>query len=255
MNTNSDRLEELSDALINLGAVKQQVLSIVGDVRDVEPLLSRIKRLKNNAMLSRSGLIKDFVTKWEGSLANRDFRLSQEEADSMARSCDELRFRMLSSALGAWPQGFFADAGNSNRPASNTIVHGRSGICHATFGSYVIILMPDFREQALYDLAAADLETVYDGLQGRRSNWVIDFSSVEHAPSILFMAHLVALKGALTKTGSVLALVWLRDRLFAPAFLKQLKAAFDLQFKGGHFFSRAAAEVWEKTEARPFPAA
>lgn len=235
-----DAAASFYQSLGRLGACKQEIAWCAQRSRDLGAVLNRVREVLNDELLVQSAPLPALLDRLESNLSSGEQYLPPSEALALMDSCDELRFRILAVALGISAKDHIKQAANEAQAESSPIIRGPGGITYARLGNNLVLLLPRFESRETQEAAMRGLLSIFDSPWGQRLNWLIDFSSVAHAPPVLFWGVLKTLKKDLERCARAMALTWLRQGLFPPRLGAKLIAEFKLKPIGGHFFSSPA---------------
>lgn len=172
--------------------------------------------------------------------------LSPADRQMLIGACEELRLRMIASALSSIAD----DAASQARKAGivsalisevagsvgSLVIHGYGGVIHALVESTRVIIVPRVSNEEGSEVVYEELLDIYDRKSSDES-WVIDLSQVTDLTWEL-LDNLIAFAVKLRKEGEDFHLCWLRPDLVSPKQMKRLRKHFDLQSIGGHYFSK-----------------
>lgn len=210
--------------------------------------LGELQLLRKNSPLGEQSSFNNLCLMLQERLAHatkRSSSLSPKSRREMIEACDELRIRIVASALSV-AQCLGGSAGSADELLDNleegvpenllgTIVHGPAELTHAGIGTTRVLILPRFENQHQFAKINEGLFGLLESLP-EVQNWIIDFSLVEELPP-LFFANLYAAVRQLRLGGSDLHLCWVSPELFSPAQLPKCQAFFRLKLVGGYYFS------------------
>lgn len=172
--------------------------------------------------------------KIEKQRSDVDSLAAPQEGKVMLELCDQIRWRMLSVAMGAYPKSLI---GSCTLPQDSTVVEP-GGVIHTVYGNSIIICLPNIENLYSQDCVTADLVNLFENRQRVGLNWILDFSSVTCTPPLLLMGVLGGYRHDLSEYRAHLLITWLRLTLFSKPYQELLESQFDLQQVGGYLFSK-----------------
>lgn len=161
------------------------------------------------------------------------------ESGNLLDPCEQLKLRMLASALFADPAQFLKIASLAGAIEFGPLIQEPGLVRYARAGQSLLILLPDISTETASDNAAADLLTIfYNRPMGAIRDWIVDFSAIRLRPRILFMGTLCSLQESLKRNDASLRFSWLRADLFPEGFGITMRRVFALKRAGDYLVNQ-----------------
>lgn len=157
--------------------------------------------------------------------------------DTIIRSIDDMRLRMVSVLLGA---GELSVAGGNSLDIklSKNMVTEPGGTGWAILDRTAVLLLPAIDENTDPNLIAGDLLNVYEGM-AQIDRWVLDCSAVKRFP-LLLLATILGYRDSLAGMKKGLRVVWLAQTVVPAEIFPSVVKLLSLKATGDFYFSNAA---------------
>ncbi len=223
--------EQICQALFRLTSEDSQ-----GDLSESLKACNSLSLLHNDSFIGAiCGQLHDLVNKNQ-----TESSLTPEEQNFLKRGCEELRFRIIATAMGVRSSTDSSDMITSVESAEQTLrsssLHFEpSGVVYAKLEQHIVILLPRIESSAHLESVTYVLDDVAEKVKGNL-NWIVDFSAVKSLPVELLGAIIYHIS-RLHDQGAVLFLSWLKKDSLTQAQSKALVRLLDLVDIGGYWFS------------------